>query len=61
KLTGNALVEHRTIQLQASSGIAFYPEDGETLDSLLKASDRKMYSNKRSGQVFDIESANQRN
>ncbi|MEW8324191.1 MAG: diguanylate cyclase [Candidatus Thiodiazotropha taylori] len=61
KLTGNALVEHRTIQLQASSGIAFYPEDGETLDSLLKASDRKMYSNKRGGQVFDIESANQRN
>lgn len=56
KLTGNALVENRTIQLKASSGIAYYPEDGESLDSLLKASDRKMYTNKRRGQIFGIES-----
>ncbi|MCG7983930.1 MAG: sensor domain-containing diguanylate cyclase [Candidatus Thiodiazotropha lotti] len=61
KLIGNALVENRTIQLQASSGIAYYPEDGESLDSLLKTSDRKMYSNKRGGQVIDIESASQLN
>lgn len=56
KLTGNTLVENRSIQLKASSGVAYYPEDGDSMDSLLMVSDRKMYKNK--SKVVDIDSAN---
>ncbi|MET0090181.1 MAG: diguanylate cyclase [Candidatus Thiodiazotropha sp.] len=47
KLVGNTLVDKQTIDLRASSGIALYPEDGNTIDKLLKIGDRNMYSNKR--------------
>ncbi|ODB82141.1 hypothetical protein A3194_19610 [Candidatus Thiodiazotropha endoloripes] len=58
KLTGNTLVEKQSIQLKASSGVAYYPEDGDSMDSLLMVSDRKMYKNKNKGKIVDIDSAN---
>ena len=35
--------------LSASIGIAVYPHDGETLDSLMKCADSAMYSAKQAG------------
>ncbi|MET0051080.1 MAG: GGDEF domain-containing protein [Candidatus Thiodiazotropha sp.] len=56
KLVGNTLVDKQTIDLRASSGIAFYPEDGDTIDNLLKTGDRNMYSNKRKANIYSIKS-----
>ena len=40
-------VENYSIQGSASIGIAIYPEDGETRDSILSAADAAMYVNKQ--------------
>ncbi|HXX90281.1 MAG TPA: EAL domain-containing protein [Acidimicrobiales bacterium] len=39
----------RQLTVQASAGIALYPDDGEDVDSLLKNADTAMYQAKRSG------------
>jgi diguanylate cyclase len=36
----------RALQISASFGIAAYPEDGDTMDKLLKVADARMYSDK---------------
>ena len=43
-----ALDERTTLRLDASVGIAFYPEDGETSAELLRQADAAMYRAKRS-------------
>ncbi len=35
------------LEVRASFGLAFYPEDGASADALLDAADRRMYANKR--------------
>lgn len=42
-------VEGREVSPRMSVGIALYPQDGEDVDSLLKAADAAMYSAKRKG------------
>ena len=42
-------VEDRVVSPRMSVGIALYPQDGEDVDSLLKAADAAMYSAKRKG------------
>ena len=44
-----------SVKLSASIGLAIYPGDGETLDELMHAADRKMYVAKRQGKVLSIE------
>lgn len=41
------LLENCTVQIGASIGIAFYPDDAECIDDLLKASDAAMYRAKK--------------
>jgi diguanylate cyclase (GGDEF)-like protein len=38
-----------SVYLSASIGIAFYPNHGEDMDSLIKSADRAMYDAKSSG------------
>ncbi|MET0066079.1 MAG: diguanylate cyclase [Candidatus Thiodiazotropha sp.] len=54
KLVGNTLVDTQSIELRASSGIAFYPEDGDSIDSLLSTGDRNMYSDKQRPNLYPI-------
>ena len=42
-------VDKKEAQISASIGVAMYPEEGEKLESLLKAADSAMYHSKRSG------------
>jgi GGDEF domain-containing protein len=42
-------VEGYVLQGSASVGVALYPEDGSTRDSLLTAADAAMYVNKHTG------------
>lgn len=39
-------VDHHSLTVSASVGVAFYPEHGETADALLAAADEAMYQNK---------------
>lgn len=48
-------VDKKTVTLSASIGLAMYPEDGRTLDELLKTADHKMYAAKRQGKVLSME------
>ncbi|NVK38032.1 MAG: sensor domain-containing diguanylate cyclase [Gammaproteobacteria bacterium] len=48
-------VDKKTITLSASIGLAMYPEDGRTLEELLKTADHKMYAAKRQGKVLSME------
>ena len=53
-LISNALsapieIEGRAVNVTVSIGLAFYPENAETADDLLKAADVAMYSQKRKG------------
>ena len=43
------VLDGRTVSISASVGIAFYPEDGDTLESLLACADAAMYEAKRLG------------
>jgi diguanylate cyclase (GGDEF)-like protein len=43
------VIEGYTVQGSSSLGIAIYPEDGNTRDSLLKTADLAMYTSKNSG------------
>jgi GGDEF domain-containing protein len=36
-----------SFQLKASSGIAYYPEGGQSMDALLTTGDQNMYKNKQ--------------
>jgi diguanylate cyclase (GGDEF)-like protein len=56
KLTGNALVEKASIQLKASSGLAYYPEDGQSIDTLLTTGDQNMYKNKQQSRIYSLSS-----
>ena len=42
-------IEDQTVSVTASIGISFFPEDGETVESLLKAADTAMYHSKKRG------------
>jgi GGDEF domain-containing protein len=52
--TSRKLIEGYTIQGSASLGIAIYPEDGNTRDTLLKTADVAMYTAKNSGRRKDF-------
>lgn len=39
--------EEQAVRLGASTGAAIYPDDGESLETLLEAADRAMYARKR--------------
>lgn len=54
-LHGNAYVDGHKLELRASMGAALYPADGEDLDLLLKAADRKMYQAKQRGRVYSMQ------
>lgn len=41
------LFEHHKLTLAASIGLAFFPDDGEQMDSLLEQADQSMYAEKR--------------
>ncbi|MCF8563157.1 EAL domain-containing protein [Alicyclobacillus tolerans] len=43
------VVDDRTFRLTASTGIAFYPQDGADLDTLIRQADRAMYHAKEMG------------
>jgi diguanylate cyclase (GGDEF)-like protein len=43
------LADHEALQVMPSIGIALYPQDGETVDALLKHADAAMYEAKRDG------------
>lgn len=47
------VIEGYTVQGSASLGIAIYPEDGSTKDTLLKTADSAMYIAKNSGRQVD--------
>lgn len=51
-------VEHHNINISASIGFALYPQDGETLDTLLHAADHKMYAAKRQAKVLSMDAHN---
>jgi diguanylate cyclase (GGDEF)-like protein len=42
-------IEGQAVSVTASIGISFFPEDGETVESLLKAADTAMYHGKKRG------------
>ncbi|WP_411277644.1 EAL domain-containing protein [Gaiella sp.] len=48
------LVDGREIEVQASIGIALFPEHGDNLDDLLRRSDLAMYDAKRSGTGYAL-------
>lgn len=50
-LFGTAYISGHKIEIRASIGIAIYPDDGKTIDELLRAADKKMYSEKHSGKL----------
>lgn len=51
-------IDGHTLQLSASIGVTFYPEDGADADLLMRHADRAMYQAKQSGRnryaIFDI-------
>jgi diguanylate cyclase (GGDEF)-like protein/PAS domain S-box-containing protein len=47
-------IEGIPVQVEPSSGIAFYPDHGETADSLLQRADVALYASKRSGNAYAI-------
>jgi diguanylate cyclase (GGDEF)-like protein len=51
-LTALAEVAGEEVQLDASIGIAFFPDDAETLDQLCSSADQRMYAAKRVAQVL---------
>ncbi len=48
-LSAPCVVEGRSMTIGASIGVALYPQDGRTVDTLLKHSDRAMYQAKITG------------
>ena len=42
-------VDCATVKVQISIGVAFYPDDGDTAEAVLKAADAAMYKSKRDG------------
>ncbi|MFN3580818.1 MAG: diguanylate cyclase domain-containing protein [Pseudomonas sp.] len=42
-------VEGRSFQLSASIGVAFFPNDGQEIETLIRKADQAMYLSKRSG------------
>ena len=58
-LTQPMFLANRTVQISASIGIAFYPDNAENIDDLIKASDAAMYRAKKNGRqtyaVYDAE------
>ena len=42
-------LEDQTVRVTASIGVSFFPEDGETVEQLLKAADTAMYHSKKRG------------
>ncbi len=54
-LNGHAYVDGHRLELQASLGAALFPQDGRNLDSLMKASDQKMYQQKQRAKVYRLD------
>ncbi|MCW8928611.1 MAG: sensor domain-containing diguanylate cyclase [Gammaproteobacteria bacterium] len=50
-LTAMVYLDAHKIKLRASIGTVIYPDDGKTIDELLKRADEKMYSEKQSGKI----------
>ncbi len=55
--------EQQTLQVRASLGISFFPENGETAPELIRAADSAMYAAKRHGHSYAFygEQAGERN
>jgi diguanylate cyclase (GGDEF)-like protein len=51
KLSEGFLVEGQLIRVQTSTGIAIFPEDGESLEALIKQADKRMYADKKTRTV----------
>lgn len=47
QLTGPVTITSNQVNLRASIGTSIFPDDGETLEALLRHSDRKMYEQKQ--------------
>lgn len=47
KLAEDFVVEGRAIRVQASTGVATFPDDGDTPDALIRQADLRMYANKK--------------
>ncbi|MCP3671608.1 MAG: sensor domain-containing diguanylate cyclase [Gammaproteobacteria bacterium] len=54
-LSGFVFIDDKKIELRASIGCATFPEDGGTMDELLKAGDKKMYNNKQQNKVQRVD------
>ncbi len=50
-LRGEVYINDNRVEIRASIGAATYPGDGESLDELLKTSDRQMYAEKQRGKI----------
>ncbi|MCU7845703.1 MAG: sensor domain-containing diguanylate cyclase [Candidatus Thiodiazotropha sp. (ex Monitilora ramsayi)] len=53
-LRGKVFIDGNRLPLRASVGSSQFPSDGETLDELLKTSDRKMYEAKHQAKIYQI-------
>ncbi|MCP4126187.1 MAG: sensor domain-containing diguanylate cyclase [Gammaproteobacteria bacterium] len=54
-LSGFVFIDGQKIELLASMGCATFPEDGGTMDELLKVGDNKMYNNKQRNSVQQVD------
>ncbi len=54
-LSGSAFIDGHKIELRASIGCATFPQDGTTVDELLKAGDRDMYKAKDMDKVCKVD------
>ncbi|GIU51628.1 deoxyguanosine kinase [Shewanella sairae] len=48
-LTQPFIIQGHTVTTSASIGIAFFPQDGDTVDTLLRSADKQMYRAKNAG------------
>ncbi len=58
-LTGEVYVENRHLEIHASIGMASFPEDGRSIDELLKSGDQKMYMAKQRSRVHAVDFSSQ--
>ncbi len=54
-VNGRVSIDGKEIEVNASTGMALYPDDGDDVDTLMRQADRELYSAKRDGHGFASE------